>query len=89
MTIFEPTRGNSCLINIFVALRGYSSTCVVDSHISDRLGQLISLRLKELNNPSTKQLTNRSSSKSVTKINNDSMSIFKQYLNNEKWKELL
>ncbi|KAG8304413.1 hypothetical protein J6590_094463 [Homalodisca vitripennis] len=77
MKIFEPTRGVNCLDNVFNSLQDNIAVSVENFHVSDHLGQLVSVS-PELETAKPKSEPELSYVNNVlVNINDDSIRIFK------------
>uniref|UniRef100_A0A1B6G4Q7 Endonuclease/exonuclease/phosphatase domain-containing protein n=1 Tax=Cuerna arida TaxID=1464854 RepID=A0A1B6G4Q7_9HEMI len=82
-TILEPTRGSKCLDNVFTSLNTEYTAIVVNNHVSDHFGQIFTFTVDDRQSYLTENKF-----KNLTKINEDTIRVFKYYLSKEMWNEV-
>lgn len=94
MTIFEPTRGNKILDNFFISspITNDLVTEVLQFHISDHAGQLVTLKLNlslvTKCRPTEACSISDLKYKEIIKLNDSDLRILKYYLNRESWNDV-
>lgn len=91
MKVHEPTRGTNCLDNVFSSFQENLNVQVSNCHVSDHLGQLISIvRVNNINDYKKQKLltTTAKTYKNLTKINEGNINIFRFHLLKESWSEI-